>query len=109
MGKGSNRIVPFLWFGGYSNEIFKSGLVEQFEKDHPDIKINIAPVLASEGDYTSKMVLQMKSPDTAPDVIAEDTSIIKSDAAAGYLEPLDEQVKGWADWNGKMIDNLKAG
>lgn len=90
-------------------KFFKSGLVEQFEKDNPDIEINIAPVLASEGDYTSKMVLQMKSPDTAPDVFAEDTSILKSDAAAGYLQPLDEQVKGWSDWNGKIIDNLKAG
>lgn len=90
-------------------KFFKSGLVETFEKQNPDIKINIAPVLASEGDYTSKMVLQMKSPDTAPDLIAEDTSIIKSDAAAGYLESLDTQVKGWADWNDHIIDNLKAG
>ncbi|WP_145317708.1 extracellular solute-binding protein [Paenibacillus xylanexedens] len=90
-------------------KFFQSGLVDQFEKENPDIKINIAPVLASEGDYTSKMVLQMKSPDTAPDVIAEDTSIIKSDAAAGYLEPLDTQVQGWSDWEEHIIDNLKAG
>ncbi|WKL01643.1 extracellular solute-binding protein [Paenibacillus amylolyticus] len=90
-------------------KFFQSGLVDQFEKENPDIKINIAPVLASEGDYTSKMVLQMKSPDTAPDVIAEDTSIIKSDAAAGYLEPLDTQVQGWPDWKEHIIDNLKAG
>lgn len=90
-------------------KFFQSGLVEEFEKQNPDIKINIAPVLASEGDYTSKMVLQMKSPDTAPDLIAEDTSIIKSDAAAGYLEPLDAQVAGWSDWKEHIIENLKAG
>lgn len=90
-------------------KFFQSGLVDTFEKENPDIKINIAPVLASEGDYTSKMVLQMKSPDTAPDLIAEDTSIIKSDAAAGYLEPLDTQVEGWADWNEHIIENLKSG
>ncbi|MHA6533211.1 extracellular solute-binding protein [Paenibacillus sp. BAC0078] len=88
---------------------FKSGLIEKFETENPDIKINIAPVLASEGDYTSKIVLQMKSPDTAPDIVAEDTSIIKSDAAAGYLEPLDTQVAGWSDWKGKFIENLKSG
>jgi len=90
-------------------KFFESGLVATFEEQNPDIKINIAPVLASEGDYTSKMVLQMKSPDTAPDLIAEDTSIIKSDAAAGYLEPLDTQVAGWSDWNEHIIENLKAG
>ncbi|WP_238650408.1 extracellular solute-binding protein [Paenibacillus piscarius] len=88
---------------------FESGLIEKFETDNPDIKIKIAPVLASEGDYTSKIVLQMKSPDTAPDIVAEDTSIIKSDAAAGYLEPLDTQVAGWSDWKDKFIENLKAG
>ncbi|WP_438495398.1 extracellular solute-binding protein [Paenibacillus sp. IHBB 3054] len=88
---------------------FKSGLIEKFESENPDIKINIAPVLASEGDYTSKIVLQMKSPDTAPDIVAEDTSVIKSDAAAGYLEPLDTQVAGWSDWQDKFIQNLKAG
>lgn len=88
---------------------FKSGLIEKFETANPDIKINIAPVLASEGDYTSKIVLQMKSPDTAPDIVAEDTSIIKSDAAAGYLEPLDTQVAGWSDWKDKFIENLKEG
>ncbi|WP_058301086.1 extracellular solute-binding protein [Gorillibacterium timonense] len=88
---------------------FKSGLVEEFEKQNPDIKINIAPILASEGDYTSKIVLQMKSAGTAPDIVAEDTSIIKSDAAAGYLEPLDTQVAGWSDWKDHIIDNLKAG
>ncbi|NMO97227.1 extracellular solute-binding protein [Paenibacillus lemnae] len=90
-------------------KFFKSGLVEKFEEENPDINIEIAPVLASEGDYTSKMVLQMKSPDTAPDIVAEDTSIIKSDAAAGYLEPLDEKVKGWSDWNDHIIENLKSG
>ncbi|WP_151734960.1 extracellular solute-binding protein [Paenibacillus tengchongensis] len=88
---------------------FESGLIDEFEEANPDIKINIAPVLASEGDYTSKIVLQMKSPDTAPDIVAEDTSIIKSDAAAGYLEPLDTQVAGWSDWQDKFIENLKAG
>ncbi|WP_150274449.1 extracellular solute-binding protein [Paenibacillus tepidiphilus] len=88
---------------------FESGLIDKFEEANPDIKINIAPVLASEGDYTSKIVLQMKSPDTAPDIVAEDTSIIKSDAAAGYLEPLDTQVAGWSDWQDKFIENLKAG
>ncbi|WNS41712.1 extracellular solute-binding protein [Paenibacillus sp. MMS20-IR301] len=88
---------------------FESGLIDKFESENPDIKINIAPVLASEGDYTSKIVLQMKSPDTAPDIVAEDTSIIKSDAAAGYLEPLDTQVAGWSDWQDKFIANLKSG
>lgn len=88
---------------------FQSGLIDEFESENPDIKINIAPVLASEGDYTSKIVLQMKSPDTAPDIVAEDTSIIKSDAAAGYLEPLDTQVAGWSDWQNKFIENLKSG
>lgn len=90
------------------NKYFKSGLVEEFEKQNPDIKINLSPILASEGDYFSKVVLQMKSSDTSPDLIAEDTSILKSDALAGYLEPLDTQVEGWSDWT-NIIPNLKEG
>ena len=87
---------------------FNAGLVEEFEKENQDIKVNLAPILASEGDYFSKVVLQMKSSDTSPDLIAEDTSILKSDAEAGYLEPLDSKVEAWSDWS-NIIPNLKAG
>lgn len=90
------------------NTYFKSGLVEQFESENPGIKIKLAPILASEGDYFSKVVLQMKSEDTAPDIVAEDTSIIKSDAQAGYLEKLDSKVNAWSDWN-NITESLKEG
>lgn len=87
---------------------FDSGVLEEFETEHSDIDVKITPITASEGDYFSKVALQMKSEDTAPDVVAEDTFMLNSDANAGYLEPMDDLVSEWDDWN-QIIDNLKTG
>jgi multiple sugar transport system substrate-binding protein len=40
----------------------------------------------------------MRSPNTAPDIVYEDTFLINSDITAGYLKPLDDYIKGWSDW-----------
>ncbi|OXM82319.1 extracellular solute-binding protein [Paenibacillus rigui] len=73
-------------------------VAEEFEKTHPGVKVKFAPIIASEGDFFAKLALTMKSPDTAPEVVAEDTFMISSDVAAGLLEPMD-QIKSWPDWN----------
>ncbi|WP_270312882.1 extracellular solute-binding protein [Vagococcus fluvialis] len=82
--------------------------IPEFEKENDDIKIVLSPITASEGDYFSKVALSMQSESTAPDVVAEDTFMLNSDANAGYLLPLDDKVKEWDDWK-NYTENLKAG
>jgi multiple sugar transport system substrate-binding protein len=75
-----------------------------------NVEIKPTPIQASEGDYFAKIALALKSKDTAPDIVTEDTFILNSDASAGYLEPLDEKLKGWEDWtNGSFIEAMKKG
>ena len=89
-------------------KFFESGVIEEFEKEHPDIDVKITPITASEGDYFSKVALQMKSAETAPDVVSEDTFMLNSDANAGYLDPLDDRIADWEEWD-NIIENLKSG
>lgn len=51
------------------------------------------------GDYYTKLALMLQSEDTAPDVMYEDGFMVKSDAAAGYLAPLDDYLAEWEDWS----------
>jgi multiple sugar transport system substrate-binding protein len=52
----------------------------------------------------------LQSPDTAPDLVLEDTFFLPTDAAAGYLLPLDDQLAKYPDWtNGSYYEALKAG
>lgn len=73
-------------------------VASEFEKTHAGVKVKFVPIQASEGDFFAKLALTMKSPDTAPEVVAEDTFMISSDAAAGLLEPMDK-IKDCPDWN----------
>ncbi|MDU0206039.1 MULTISPECIES: ABC transporter substrate-binding protein [Paenibacillus] len=75
-----------------------------------DVIIKQTPIQASEGDYFAKIALALKSKDTAPDIVTEDTFMLNSDASAGLLSPLDDKVKSWADWtNGSFIEAMKKG
>ncbi|MNU75977.1 Trehalose-binding lipoprotein LpqY precursor [compost metagenome] len=96
--------------------IGEKGVLFKWIKDvaasYPDksVEIKPTPIQASEGDYFAKIALALKSKDTAPDIVTEDTFILNSDASAGYLEPLDEKLKGWEDWtNGSFIEAMKKG
>lgn len=82
--------------------------IPNFEKENPDIKVIPASITASEGDYFSKVALSMQSESTAPDIVAEDSFMLNSDANAGYLTPLDDYVKDWEDWS-NYTENLKVG
>ncbi|MEK5381493.1 extracellular solute-binding protein [Niallia sp. FSL W8-0635] len=82
--------------------------IPEFEKENPGIKIILSPITASEGDYFSKVALSMQSENTAPDVVAEDTFMLNSDANAGYLLPLDDYVSEWDQWE-HYTENLKSG
>lgn len=75
-----------------------------------DVVIKQTPIQASEGDYFAKIALALKSKDTAPDIVTEDTFMLNSDASAGLLSPLDDKVNGWSDWtNGSFIEAMKKG
>ncbi len=74
------------------------------------VELKVEPITASEGDYFAKIALALKSSDTAPDLVAEDTFMLGSDASAGYLEPLDDRLSKWSDWtDGKFIPSLVKG
>ncbi|MBU3113834.1 extracellular solute-binding protein [Clostridium lacusfryxellense] len=75
-----------------------------------NIEVAVNPITASEGDYFAKIALALKSPDTAPDIITEDTFQINGDVAAGYLTPIDDYLKKWTDWtDNSYYEALKKG
>ncbi|MFI1015470.1 extracellular solute-binding protein [Streptomyces sp. NPDC020965] len=80
---------------------------KQFEKAHPGKKVKLIPVQAPDNDYATKAQQMMRSPKTAPDLVYEDTFRINSDIKAGYLEPLDDYLSGWREWD-RFVDTAKA-
>lgn len=74
------------------------------------VELDIAPITASEGDYFTKIALQLADPGTCPDLVCEDTFQLPNDVVAGYLTNLDEYVADYEDWNnGSYIEALKKG
>lgn len=72
--------------------------------------LNIAPIIACEGDYFAEIALLLQSEKTAPDLVAEDTFQLAADVEAGYLTPLDDYLLGYTDWtDGSYYDSLKEG
>jgi multiple sugar transport system substrate-binding protein len=78
---------------------FLGDMVKKFTAANPQASVKLQPITASENDYYTKLQLAMRSPRTAPDLAYEDTFLINSDIAAGYLSPLDDRIKDWADWS----------
>lgn len=70
----------------------------EFEKKYPGKKAELLPVQASDQDYNAKIQQMMRAPRTAPDVVYEDSFLIKSDIKSGYLRPLDPYLAKWKDW-----------
>jgi multiple sugar transport system substrate-binding protein len=79
---------------------------KEYEKDNPGKTVTLVPIQAQGNDYYTKLALMNKAPATAPDVMYEDTFLVKADAEAGYLLPLDEYTAKWKDW-GQFYDNAK--
>ncbi|MCI1787419.1 MAG: extracellular solute-binding protein [Actinomyces sp.] len=69
-----------------------------FESANPGVTVNLQPIEAEQDQYFTKLALMNGSKDTAPDVIYEDTFQVMSDAAAGYLLPIDDYLADWSDW-----------
>ncbi len=82
-------------------------VIETFEAEHPGVKIELAPISSSEGDYATLLALQLSSEATAPDIFMEDTYMTATDAAAGYLACLDDYLANWEDWD-HYLEGTKA-
>jgi multiple sugar transport system substrate-binding protein len=83
-------------------------VTKDYNSTNPNVKITPAPITADENTFYTKLDLEMKSSSSCPDVVTEDTFLINSDAAAGYLKPLTDQVNAWSDWS-NFITNIKQG
>ena len=70
-----------------------------YEKAHPGSTVQLEPLNASESDFYTKVALMERSASTAPDLVYEDSFQVNADAAAGYILPLDNDVKSWSDWS----------
>ena len=79
----------------------------QFESAHHGYTVKLSPIEASENDYYTKLSLMNRSPKTAPDVMYEDTFLVNTDIQAGFLAPIDDYLKDWADW-GQFTDAAKS-
>ncbi|TNM67911.1 extracellular solute-binding protein [Streptomyces sp. NP160] len=71
----------------------------EYEAANEGKTVELMPIEAEQDQYFTKLALMNRSADTAPDVIYEDSFQVRSDAAAGYLAPIDEYLEGWEDWS----------
>jgi multiple sugar transport system substrate-binding protein len=87
-------------FGDFhaAGQLFRK-ITPTFEKQHPGWKVKLVPIVAPENDYYTKLDLMNRATSTQPDIMYEDTFLINSDVAAGYLAPLDTYLNGWSDWS----------
>lgn len=99
--KGANAVrIAYQQFGsGTVMTDFLTGVGRQLAKSHPDVTIELVPLVASEDDYFTKNELMMSSERTTPDLVYEDTFILKSDVGAGYLRPMDHYIDSWERWS----------
>ncbi|GAA1494892.1 extracellular solute-binding protein [Curtobacterium herbarum] len=79
---------------------------KDYEKANPGKTVTLVPIQAQGNDYYTKLALMNKAPATAPDVMYEDTFLVKADAQAGYLLPLDKYTAKWKDWD-QFYNNAK--
>lgn len=109
-GSGSDDAtikVVYQKFGNFTqaDTLFKD-VKKDFEQANPGITVELVPIEAQQNDYFTKLALMNRSPATAPDVMYEDTYMIKSDVEAGYLQPLDGYLAEWDEW-GQFVDSAK--
>ncbi len=104
---GSRIRIAYQQFG--SGEVmvdFLTTVSQQFSDSHPDVHVELVPIVAAEHDYFTKNELMMSSERTCPDLVYEDTFILKADVEAGYLAPMDDYIASWDTW-GEFFDPAK--
>jgi multiple sugar transport system substrate-binding protein len=92
--------VSYQQFGsGRVLEDYLKPVIRAYTAAHPEITVELVPLVAAENDYFTKNELMMSSARTACDIVYEDTFILKSDIAAGYLRPIDSYLASWPMWD----------
>jgi len=82
--------VAYQTFGAFTQmDTNMKAVKKEYEAANTGVTVKLVPIAASENDYYTRLALMNRSASTAPDVLYEDTFLIKSDAEAGYLAPLD--------------------
>ncbi|WP_267425526.1 MULTISPECIES: extracellular solute-binding protein [unclassified Curtobacterium] len=99
--------IAYQKFGAFQQLDAQMKVVKkEYEKANPGKNVTLVPIQAQGNDYYTKLALMNKAPATAPDVMYEDTFLVKADAQAGYLLPLDKYTAKWKDWD-QFFDNAK--
>lgn len=110
-GQQEDIVLKFTYKQNASNDPLEAWLtdkniIEQFEEQHPGVKIELSPISSTEGDYATLLALQLSSASTAPDIFMEDTYMTATDAASGYLACLDDYLAAWDDYS-NYLDGTK--
>lgn len=102
--------VAFQQFGPppYQDAEWWKLVQQRVAKQLPNVRVKLLPVIASEGDYYTKIDLMMRSASTAPDIVREDSFLVGSDATAGYLAPLDNFLKSWPEYNKEWYPKMRS-
>ena len=111
-GEKTKVTVTFKDDGQGENHPWYVWLKDSYEKwDKKDqIELEFAPITGSEGDYYTKVALQLADKNTCPDVVIEDTFQLPNDVSAGYLTNLDSYTANYEPWNdGTYYESIKAG
>jgi multiple sugar transport system substrate-binding protein len=109
-GNGPTTItVAFQQFGPppYFEQNWWKKVKQQVESSNPNIKVKLLPIVADEGSYYTKLDLMMRSANTAPDIVREDSFLVGSDVTAGYLAPLDNYLNTWPDYKQQWFPSMQ--
>ena len=69
--------IAFQQFGSDTNlEQWLTGVAASFTAKHPEVKVELVPIVAATNDYFTKNELLMASPRSCPDVVFEDSFIL---------------------------------
>jgi multiple sugar transport system substrate-binding protein len=101
--------VAFQQFGPppYPEQAWWTQAKQRVEAANPNIKVKLEPIIASEGDYYTKLDLMMRSTSTAPDIVREDSFLVGSDVTAGYLAPLDKYLATWPEYGQQWFSGMQ--
>ena len=100
--------VAYQKFGTFQQlDALMAKVKTEYEQTHQGTTVKLLPIEAAENDYYTKLSLMNRSPNTAPDVLYEDTFLVNTDIKAGFLAPLDDYLGRWSDWS-QFTDTAKA-
>jgi len=101
--------VAFQQFGPppYYEQQWWQNVQKELDAEHANIKLKLLPIIADEGSYYTKLDLMLRSANTAPDLVREDSFLIGSDATAGYLTPLDSYLNSWPEYKQQWFPSMQ--